>query len=300
MRLRQVVAFVASTAVAGCARSADSPVNPRLLEELTRLETLQQTLEQSKLAEPFAGLVAPNRKALDAAMQTDDERLRLYRTRAAFIGIETLSFVARHDDAAKDIDALATLWASREEAFDSLASTKQGSLLSRALVEAGVNRAEKLYRASLPYGRVSGAASGLYYLAEAEGSARFAQFVAGMPPEPNESAPSQAALRVAIDSLEADALALFETDRTSGAAIPASAALKEARELFERGSLAGATLLAAEARLAIARRSATEATLAVSAQPAPGGSIAETFRAMNDPIVARSVLPFLASLRRKP
>ena len=272
-------------------------MNARLVGELARLDTVQQTLEQTALPEPFAGLVAANRKALDAATKAEDERLRLYRTRNAFIGIETLSFIAAHPAAAKDVNALAELWEARKASFDSLPSIEGGSLLATALMEAGANRAEKLYRASLPYGRVSGAASGLYYLAEAEASARFSQFVAATPQEAREQAPSEAAIRAAIERLDDEVLALFEKDQTSPAAIPASAALKEARELLERGSLAGATLLAAEAKLAIARRSGDAVAVSVTAEPPVGDSILETFRATNESAVDHHVLPFLAALR---
>jgi hypothetical protein len=297
MKLRQVVVFVASTAVAGCARSADAPTNARLVRELARLETVQQHLEQSALPQLFAGMVAPNRQALETAAKTEDAALQLYRLRNAFTGIETLSFVAAHPAAGEKVEELAAVWEARRSTLETITPLARGSMLEKALSEAAANRAEKLFRASLPYGRVSGAASGLYYLAEAEANARFAAFVASEVSASDERVPKVAQLRAAIDALDADALSLFDKDPTSRDAIPASAALKEARELLDRGSLAGASLLAAEARLAIARRT-PDATLEVAKPPAEGDSLLETFRAMRDPLVDRSVVPFLASLRK--
>jgi hypothetical protein len=122
---------------------------------------------------------------------------------------------------------------------------KAGPLLQTALAEVARNRADKLYRASLPYGKASSPSDGLYYLAQAEASRKFADSIAlrGR----REAPPDREQLRAALQSLEREAYERYERD-PSRRSLVLSARLKESRELLERGSLAGATLVLLEAR----------------------------------------------------
>jgi hypothetical protein len=165
-----------------------------------------------------------------------------YRTREAFLKRETEAFLAAHP--VDDLAALQTIWNASAGHYPQ-PRTEPGPLLQTALVEVARNRAEKLYRASLPYGKASSPKDGVYYLAQAEASRRFADSV---PLDGRaEAPPDRDQLRAALQSLEREAYERYERD-PSRESLVFSARLKEARELIERGSLAGATLVLLETR----------------------------------------------------
>jgi hypothetical protein len=193
--------------------------------ELVRLEQLQAKLEKKT---PPRQLVEVNRRALALARDAKSPQEKLYRLRAAFLNVETLAFVQAHEG-----EAFEKLWKSRKP-LRATQAAENTALLQRGLIEASTNQAEKLFRASLPYGKAAGAESGLYYLANAEANAKFALFVRSLPLEKPQASPTEFELRAALAELEAEALRKFE--------IKPSAGVKEARELLDRGSLAGATL----------------------------------------------------------
>ena len=95
-------------------------------------------------------------------------------------------------------------------------------------------------------------------------------------------------------------LKVFDKDPAAPAMIGVSVRLKEARELFDRGSLAGATLLLLEARLSYGRNTAPDVGADVK-PPAdlPKDSMAELWRNSDNPLVVRDVLPFYVALRRQ-
>jgi hypothetical protein len=107
-------------------------------------------------------------------------------------------------------------------------------------------------------------------------------------------------LRNAIAAMDAEMLGAFGKDPSAPAMISVSVRLKEAQELLDRGSLAGTTLLMLEARLMYGRATAPEVK-GVVAPPAdlPKDSMAELWRASDNPIAARDVLPYYASLRKQ-
>ena len=221
--------------------------NP-LDSELARLDALQTKLEAHQWPEMLKGEVAPGRKSLDAVRAVQDPGERLHKLRAAFTNIETLAYIAEHEKAAETMDALHSLWS--RGGGQAIPPVRAGArtLLHQGLIESSLNRAEKLYKASLPYGKASGPLSGLYYLADAEANARFAKFVASLPAGKAERPPDAKALRAALESQEAELQQRFEKDPAARATISTSAKLKEARELLEANRLAGATLLLLEAR----------------------------------------------------
>ena len=107
-----------------------------------------------------------------------------------------------------------------------------------------------LFNASLAYAKVTEPAAGLYYISDAVANRRFADFAASVEfSEEGAKAPEADALRSAWTALETEALKVFEADPVGRTAIGPSARLKETRELIDRGSLAGATLLLLESRL---------------------------------------------------
>jgi hypothetical protein len=164
-----------------------------------------------------------------------------YRSRDAFLKRETEEFLSDHS--VEDVAALEQVWTEVGEHYPP-PPVPAGPLLQTALIEVARNRAEKLYRASLPAGKSTAAKDGAYYLAMAEASRRFADVIAveGR----RETPPDREQLRAALQALEREAYRQFERD-PSRRALVLSAKLKEARELLDRGSLAGATLTLLEA-----------------------------------------------------
>ena len=270
-------------------------------QEIARLEDLQRRLESGSLPEMIKGSLAPAGKNLAAAKATTDPLVRLYRLRGAFVGLETLAYVEKHPGAGTDVAQLEELWTSRRAAFDGRATSPRKSLLQAGLIQAASNRSRKLFDASLPYGRVSGAMSGLYYLGEAEANAAFAAFVSGLPEGGEvEHPPAARALREALESMESETLTAFEQDPASRATIPVSAHLKEARELLDAGRLAGATLVLLDSRRELsAQRSDVPAAPDELPEGIPADSIGAMWRAMSDEaLVRRDVLPMYIAMRR--
>lgn len=220
--------------LAACSRSG---IDGTLNAELDRLDAALKGLKPSKLAQAHAESIAKAR----AATTTD---LKLYRMRDAWVGVETLAFLAKHSEG--DFTAL---WSERGPEILKKPAP-HGSPMQRALIEAAANRAEKFYRASLPYGRSSGPGDGLYYLGEADANARFGAWVASLP---GDGAPRTFALEAPTAALERDMLAAFAGDPSGKSTIPVSTRLKESRELHEQKLDHGAALMLAEARMRLDR-----------------------------------------------
>src|SRR5207253_8662714 len=106
----------------------------------------------------------------------------------------------------------------------------------------------------------------------------------------------------AIEAMETDMLRTFEKDPGAPAMIGVSVRLKEARELLDRGSLSGATLLLLEAKLAYGRATVSPASPSHASTPAaelPKDSMAELWAASDNPVAIHDVVPFYVSLRRQ-
>lgn len=282
--------------LAACRASAD--VDARIAQELERIAALQAKLESGSVPDVVKPSLKPNAEAIERVRKATSPEVRLYRLRDAFVSVEAVSFVAEQQEAAKTTDSFIAAWKARPVA--PIATPADSPLLYSALIQAASNRAEKLYRAALPYGKADGPFSGVYYLGEAHATAAFGRFVASLGVRGAEEPPKAAVLDKAIDGLETDMLKVFDKDPAAPAMIGVSVRLKEARELFDRGSLAGATLLLLEARLSYGRNTAPDVGADVKA-PAdlPKDSMAELWRNSDNPLVVRHVLPFYVALRRQ-
>jgi hypothetical protein len=281
--------------ISGCrAKTAADPVP----QELDRLSALLTKIEAGGTPAALKDTFAPNRAAIDRVRKTTSPELRLYRLRDAYVGVATAAFVAAQKDAAANGDKFLALWSAQP--VRPIATPAGMPLLHTSLVQSSSNRAEKLYRASLPYGKADGPFSGVYYLGEAHANAAFAQLVASLDAREDETPPAANALRSSLDAMETEMLGAFGKDPAAPGMIAVSVRLKEARELLDRGSLAGATLLMLEARLMYGRATAPAVKGAV-APPAdlPKDSMAELWRASDNPIAARDVLPYYVSLRKQ-
>jgi len=240
--------IVVALLFAACSRSETPSLDATLDAELSRLDATLKTMAASNLAKSHAAAVARAR----AAKSTD---LKLYRLRDAWVGVETLAFLKAHRDANADIAKMEALWNERGPAI-AKKPVAHGSALQRALTQAASNRAQKLYRASLPYGKTSGAGDGLYYLAEADANARFGELVASLPGG-DDTTPAYA-LDESMQSLERDMLQAFAADPSGKTTIPVSTRLKESHELLDQHLDDGAALMLVEARLRLDRKTDDE------------------------------------------
>ena len=295
MSMRFAVAMVVLGVTLLCAATAD--LDSRLTMELDRLEQAQTALEAATLPALVRDAVAPNRAALDAARAASDPLLRLYRMRNAFVGIESLTFVAEHPEGGADLGELQKLW---EQGPPSLrASAARRSLLQAALIQSAASRAQALYHVSLPYGKADGPVRGLQALGEARANVAFASFVASLPSTgETETAPAASAVSAAADALEAEMVALFNREPASRVAVVVSSRLMESRELLDKGSVAAATMLLLEARRDLSRAAPPSSTEPADAVDAPGDSMSRLWSAFgDDAIVRRDVLPLYAAIR---
>ncbi len=282
------------------AQVSASPIEPRLSKEIDRLDALLRNMNPA--AAPQA-MIEGNRTILARARAATSPLVRVYRLRDAFVGIETLRYAVEHKAAESDLRRVQVLADASRPAIEKPLAPLTGPALQIALRQIGANRAEKLLRASVPFGKASTPASGLFYVGEADSNRRFGDFVEslsfGMPAEPR---PSLAAVNAALNKLDTGALAAFEKDPAGRSAVGLSARLKEARELADRGSLEGAALTLLEAQLDISRRGGVSKSSSPSGA-IPKDSIASMFEAAaredggeTSRMIVSDVLPLYASL----
>ena len=320
--LATAIAWLAAAACAG-AGPARPDLNPIVDREIARLEATAGGIDPGSLPESAATDLAADPEALAAVRTTRSLELRLYQLAEPFVGIETLDFLARNRDAGGSIDALERLWTAHRPDFAALPAAADGSLPS-ALLETAVTRADRLFHASLQYGRISSPPDGLYYLAQAEGNRRFAELLAAAAPaRPGPPAPEPAALRAAADRLETEALHAMEGGAGFRDLIPVNVRLDEAREMVEAGRPAGAALQLLEAKLRLSRFASAPPPAGGGTQEAPavppdderranavaeGDSVAALLRAMADEpgdadrarIARAALIPLYAALHEEP
>jgi hypothetical protein len=244
----------------------------RLDAEVERLAVLAASLERDDvLPEAFCEKLNSVPNQLAGAGPEAALPLRFYRLRQPFVLLETLVWVSDFPEAGRDLARLEALWRGQAQRFEVDPAPVGGPPLLVALTQRSANRAAKLYRAALPYGRVSSPLDGLYYLGEALGELRFSNFVASLlTPERDVfhgPAADDAAVAGALDSLESEMVEAFAADPGSPTMVPVSARLKEARELLESGRLEPAALVLLESRFVLSRRAK-----AAPADPGPAGA----------------------------
>lgn len=251
------VSALALVVLQGCKAEEPAPVSvaAAVTAELERLEATFESIDPASVPDFARGIIEQDKTLLERARSATSPRLRLYRLRDATVGVDTLAFLVAHRAEGADLEKFRALWESEESSFALASPRSGGPLVERALAQAARNRAMKLYRASLPYGKASDVESGLYYLGEATSTLGFAKFVESLPVDArvNEPPPPAGAIEAALAALEAETVGAFEADRARNDQVYASSLLKEARELHDQKLYDGASLLLLEARLALSR-----------------------------------------------
>ena len=281
------------------------PVDDRIKNEIERLDVLLKSKE-SHAPQQLAELPKIYREILDKARAAKTAQTRLYRLRPAYSGIEALAFNVDHQDAAKDDASLQKLWNEVKPGLQNLPAP-HGTFLERAVQQMAINRAEKLFAASIAYSKVddpeSRLQSGLYYISEAEGSRRYADFARSIvSAEDHTRVPSEKSLRSAVDEVQNEAIKSFEKDATSRTMLQTNAKLKETRELLDGNRLEAATISLLESRYELSKRdphaaSAPPAALRNNdAVTALWREIASLETADNARAINNDVLPLYASL----
>lgn len=262
-RATGAAASLFALALAGCGAESPAPVSiaAPVDAEVGRIVALHAALDPAALPEFARGAIDASAPAVERARDAASPELRLYRLRDASVYVGALDYLARSRVDVRDQEALRKLWESDAGAFTLESPRSGGPLVERALAQAARNRAVKLYRASLPYGRAQGVESGLYYLGEAHAALAYATFVESLPVDSSveEPSPSAGAIANALTGLERELAAAFERNPTGGDAIYPSSLLKEARELAEGGMRDAAALVLMEARLAVSRATKPQA-----------------------------------------
>src|SRR5689334_5596471 len=130
----------------GCHRAAVDPV-PAAID---RLSASLAKVESGGVPGMTKDSIAPNRQAIRRARKATSPELRLYRLRDAYDGVETVAFVVAHKDVSTKLDRFLAL--GKAQRVTAIATPEHLPLLHASLLQSSANRAEKLYRASLPYG----------------------------------------------------------------------------------------------------------------------------------------------------
>ena len=260
MRNALLTLILAANVIA--APSTSPNLDARLAKEIDRLEATLRAIDSPSLPKDAKPIVEGNRVLLARARAATSPLVRVHRLRDAYVGIETLQYVIDHKAAEADLARVQTLANASRAAIEKPLAPMSGPALQLALRQIVANRAQKLFRASVPFGKAASPANGLFYLGEAEGNRKFRDFVESLPfSGASEPRPNVAAVNLALTRLDTAALAAFENDPAGRSAVSLSARLKEARELADRGMLEGAALTIGEAQLDLVRRDGTAPTI---------------------------------------
>ena len=296
--------IIAATLLIAAVSSSPSK-DARILAELDRLEAMLQKVEPSTPKE-FGDIIKMTRDSFDKVRKAKTPETRLYRLRFPYVEIEMLTYLNEHQSAGKDLDTFTKFWNERKSRF-AAAPAPRGTLIEKAVQEAAINRAQKVFIAALPYAKADGPSSGPYYVAEAEGNRRYADFVRSIASDADAKSPlNSATLQKALDSLHGDVIQLFETDPTGRGMLPVSAKLKETGELLDAKKLEAATLSLLESRYELSKRAPKPdaAPSTVAAPKDPIGALWDEIASIEVPdntrAIRNDVIPLYASMLAHP
>ena len=215
---------------------------PGLAEEMDRIRAeASASTPEAENAQPAARL-ARARAALDAHRPL----LALYLFEIPWESAKAWTFV-KGSSAVTTSDAFAKKWAAVGEPRPAPAAAADGGrrpALIDAIAAAAEARGAITYHASRSYGEDAGVAAGLYYLGDSQAVVQFAAFARSLSWTPSGATPPFRSIAPEITAFDTEMTTAYESmDRASHSTyIVASAALKQARTLEERGQYTGALL----------------------------------------------------------
>jgi hypothetical protein len=212
---------------------------PGLAAEMDRIRA------EASASSPEAQKAAPAAR-LDrakAALDAGRPLLALYLFEMPWENAKAWSFV-QSSSAVTTPETFARKWTALGKPRTSSAAARSRSrpVLIDAIASAAEARGATTYYASRPYGEDSGIADGLYYLGESHAVMQFAAFARSLSWPGAGAAPPLRSIVAELTTLDTDMTRAYETmDRSNHSTyIVASAALKQARTLNDRGQYAGA------------------------------------------------------------
>jgi hypothetical protein len=277
------------------ASAAQEPRTQRLAAELDRVRADLANAPDAERTNPLQRLDRA-KTALDA----NRPLLALYLTEAPWEAGKAWSFIT----AAADVttaEAFEKKWTAVGEpkAAPAPAGTRRLALVE-ALAASAEARGPTTYHASRFYGEDAGVPGGLYYLGESHAVMQFAAFARSLDWPVAGAAPPLRSIATEIGALDVEMATAYETmsRENHSTYIVASAALKQARTLEDRGQFGGALFQYLLSRYLFAglrgpaTQEATEERIAASRatlDPGVDNSIAELFLQLAGEGVAGSV-----------
>ena len=224
-----------------------------------------------------------------AALEAGRPLLALYLFEMPWESAKAWTFVQASATVATP-EAFAKKWTAMGEPRAATAGRSgRRPVLVEALASVAEARGATTYHASRAYAEDAGVPAGFYYLGESHAVVQFAAFARSLDWPVPASAPPLRSIAAELNALDTEMTTAYETmDRSNHPTyIQASAALKQAKTLNDRGQYAGAlfeyllsTYLFAPLRAPGVAREATAAQVADARQALPAGvdhSIAEMF-----------------------
>lgn len=278
--MRRIALFLA--AAWALAPQANAPQGLAAEMDRIRAEASANTPEDQK-AGPAARL-----ERAKAALDAGRPLLALYLFEVPWESAKAWTFVTS-SSAVTTPEAFAKKWTSTGEPRPAPGTRGKGApVLIGAIASSAEARGPVTYFASRSYGEDSGLAGGLYYLGESHAVTQFAAMARTLDWPAQGPAPPLRSLAPELSALDSEMTTAYETMDRAGHStyIVASAALKQARTLNDRGQYAGALLQYLLSRYVFAplrgpaAREATAARIAEARAALPAGidhSIAELF-----------------------
>jgi len=218
------------------ASATQNPRTQRLVAEMDRVRADLATAPEDERANPLQRL-----DRAKAALDANRPLLALYLTEAPWEAGKAWTFITSAADVTT-AGAFEKQWAALGEPKPIPASGARRLALIEALAASAEARGPTTYHASRFYGEDAGVAGGLYYLGDSHAVMQFAAFARSLEWPAAGREPTLRSIASEIRTLDVHMTTAYETmDRASHSAyIAASAALKQARSLNDRGRFGGA------------------------------------------------------------
>jgi len=232
MRLLTLLLGVALVAVP----AAQDATKPAIDAEISRARA---RLEASASETERRAMIARLDRAR-TALEAGRAYLAAYLLEAGWEGAKNYTFVKASADITTQ-EAFARKWETMGEPKPQGRSPRVPALVD-AIAAVAEARGATTYHASLPYGQDSGISSGLYFLADSQTVMQFAAMVRGLPWPAAGTRPAFRSLAGELTAFDAELTTAYERMEKANhpTYISASAALKQARTLNDRGHYAGA------------------------------------------------------------